>query len=147
MIKLLGLLTENDHKVYFQKDTLWYAHSPGSGITAQIKDPLHFKGFITDKKNDDNYDFSADRIIDWSKTEAPVARKGGTSLYKIPYYASYRSTSDGYTPRPGESELSVWGGKIQPDAYVWMLVQKMGSGDTVIGFFKTKQEAIGFWSR
>ena len=127
-----------NEKVYIQQNTLWYSYSPGSGITTQIKgDPDKFRGFFTDKKGDDHYDFIVSKILDWSKKEKSEVQKGGTSLHKIPAYWGYKSNRD----------LSIWGGEITPDYYLYMLVQTMGSGDTIINFFKTKKEALAFWSK
>ena len=125
-------------KVYIQQNTLWVSYNPGSGITTQIKgDPDKFRGFFTDKKGDDHYDDIVSKIIDWSKKETPEAKKGGTSLFKIPCYWGYKSAR----------ELSIWGGEIIQDYFLYMLVQTMGSGDTVINFFKTKKEALAFWNK
>lgn len=135
--EFLNESTQNE-KVYIQQNTLWLSYSPGSGITTQIKgDPDKFRGFFTDKKGDDHYDFIVSKIIDWSKKEKPDTKKGGTSLFKIPCYWRYKSARD----------LSIWAGDLDPDYYLYMLVQTMGSGDTVIGFFKTKKEALAFWNK
>lgn len=127
-----------NEKVYIQQNTLWVAYSPGSGITTQIKgDPDKFRGFFTDKKDDDHYDFIVSKILNWAKIEKPEDKKGGTSLYKIPCYWGYKSARD----------LSIWEGEINPNYFIFMLVQIMGSGDTIINFFKTKKEALAFWSK
>lgn len=129
-------------KVYIQQNTLWCSYSPGSGVTTQIKgDPEKFRGFFTNKKGDDHYDSIVDKILEWSKKEKADIKKGGTSLFKIPCYWGYKSARD----------LSIWAGDLdpdyQPDYFLWMLVQTMGSGDTIINFFKTKREALSFWSK
>lgn len=125
-------------KVFIQQNQLWVAHSPGSGMTTQIKgDPDKFRGYFTDKQGDEHYDYNVKLILRWSKNEKPISKKDGTSLFKIPCYWQYKE----------QKELSVWGGDIQPDYFLFMLVQTMGSGDIIIGFFKTQREANAFWSK
>ena len=138
MIKITNLLTEGNDKVYVQQNTLAVYYRPNSGTTTQLKgDPDKFRGFFTDKRDDSHYDHNVVRILDWTKSNPAIVKKGGTSLYKIPAYWGYTEAKD----------LSVWGGSKTPDYYLWMLVQTMGSGDTIINFFKTKSEALAFWQK
>lgn len=126
-------------KVYIQQNTLWVAHSPGSGSTTQIKgDPDKFRGYFTNKAGDEHYDGSVSMLTVWADTDRSyISKKGKTSLHKIPCYWGYKNPSD----------LSIWGGEIQPDYFLFMLVQTIGTGDTIIGFFKTQREANAFWNK
>jgi len=131
---------KND-QVYFQQNTLWYSWSPGSGITKQIKgDPDKFRGYITDKKDDSNFDGIAENIVKWSIENKHLSHFKSMSkfLFKIPCWWGYKSARD----------LSIWAGDLdpdyQPDYFLWMLVSVMGSGNSIINFFKTKQEAVNF---
>ena len=138
MIKLKDLLKENSDKVYVQQNTLAVYYRPNSGSTTQFKgDPDKFRGYFTDKHNDNHYDHNVEKIIDWSKSQTAIVKKGNTGLYKIPAYWGYSEAKD----------LSIWGGNKTPDYYLWMLLQTMDSGDTVISFFKTKNEALAYWQK
>lgn len=137
MIKLKGLLKENTDKVYIEQNTLWVSHRPDSGTTTQIKgDPDKFRGYWTDKVDDDHYDYNARRIVDWANSQTPIVRKSSMSLYKIP----------GYWGRIGDAEnLSIWGGDKKPNYYIWLYVGKIANGNNVVSLFKTKSEALAFW--
>ena len=120
--------------VYIQQNTLWTSYSPGSGMTSQIQgDPDKFRGFLTNKQGDDHYDYNVENILKWANQQEGLKIKDGSTLYKIPCYWGYKP----------QRELSIWGGEILPDYYLWMLISK-ASDYYVVNFFKTKQEAINF---
>lgn len=120
--------------VYIQQNTLWTSYSPGSGMTTQIAgDPDKFRGYLTDKQGDDHFDSNVGNIVKWADQQEGLKIKEGSTLYKIPCYWGYKPQRD----------LSVWGGDVQPDYYLWLLLVKAPNYN-LVNFFKTKNEAINF---
>jgi len=78
MIKMKDLLNEVTGKehVYLVDGTLWFAHSPGSGLTKQVSD-------LMNKNSSGGYAFRSDKdrvaseIVKWSEKVKPVKRKKG----------------------------------------------------------------------
>lgn len=120
--------------------TLWLSYSPGSGITAHFKSKdFFFRTYITDKKDDKNYDSIVNNILSWANSNKAVkAKKIGYSyerIYEIPVYRRYdRGLEYGQIFRQEEA----------PDSKAFMKISTMTTGSTVIGFFKTLREASNF---
>jgi len=120
--------------VYIQQNSLWTSYSPGSGMTTQIAgDPYKFRGYLTDKQGDDHFDSNVANIAKWADKQEGIKVKDGTTLFKIPCYWGYKPQRD----------LSIWGGNVNPDYYLWMSFTKAPNYN-LINFFKTKNEALGF---
>jgi len=130
-IKLKELMNEGKDAVYIQGDTLWWSYSPGSGLAV----PLRGKTFFTNNSADKgHFDVIVEKIMKWAKTAKPLKqnRKRGSTLYKIPNYIKHeRMTSD----------LSVWGGDVQPQKAAYLVIIKDTTGRTLVNIFNKKQEA------
>ena len=116
--------------------TLWLSYSPGSGITAHFKSKDFFRTYITDKKDDKNYDSIVNNILSWANSNKAVKEKNSYErIYEIPVYRRYdRGLDYGQIFRQEEA----------PDSKAFMKISTMTTGSTVIGFFKTLREASNF---
>lgn len=118
--------------VYIQQNYLWWSWSPDSGVTTHIKgDPDKFRGYFTNDPKESTWDINVDNILKWSRTQKSIAPR--VLLYKIPAYWGYK----------GAYELSVWGGSVQPDYYLYMLLSTYRD-KFILSLFKTKKEALAF---
>lgn len=118
--------------VYVQQNNLWWATSPGSGMTTYIKgDPDKFRGYFTNDPGEVTYDYNVNNILKWSRTQPSISSKN--LLYKIPAYWGYKDAS----------ELSVWGGSIKPDYFLYLLLSTYRD-KFILSLFKTKKEALDF---
>jgi hypothetical protein len=124
--------------VYIHQNTLWCSWAISSGVTAQIPgNPDEWRGFF---KNFDGglssgtYHSIVDDIAKWALKQKSEVKKNGATLHKIPAYWQKGSNSD----------LSIYGGGIKPDYYLYMLVQRLTNNRVIISFFKTKKEAVAF---
>ena len=117
---------KTQHKIYYQKDTLWVAHGEGSGITSYMPD---ITKYLTDKKNDSHYDSIVNNIVKALKDIKPIQTKKNATLIEVPYY-------------PGSQYgvyLDIWGGDLKPTKNYYMIITK--EKDTIVNIFDNKNEA------
>jgi hypothetical protein len=112
----------NKDKVYVAADTLWAAYALHSGTTMPN---FKSKSYITTKNDDKNYDDIARKLITYSNTTKPDMVKEDSKLFKIPIYKNH--------------DIDVFKNDPKPDSFCYMLIKQ-----SVINFFKTKNEAINF---
>lgn len=123
-------------KVFIQQNSLWISYQPNSGSTTQIKgNPDEFRGYFTnDEKDGEHYDNDVNALIEWSASNKPEVKKSNYVVHKIPCWWGYKDHHD----------LSIWGGDIKPEYYVWLSITTMKNGISLVGLFKTKQQALAF---
>lgn len=127
-------------KVFIQQNSLWISYKPNSGSTTQIKgNPDEFNGYFTNNEEDEeHYNSDVNVLIEWSKLNKPEVKKSNSVsnyvLYKIPCWWGYKD----------HHELSIWGGDIKPEYYIWLSITTMKNGMSLVDLFKTKQHALGF---
>lgn len=134
-------------KIFFIRDTntLWIAHSPGSG-TAQPLKKLQNGSYksISDVETDDSYNDSTSRVINWADKNNPIKIKdsGKVRIYEIPVYKT-AVNKGGYTE---ENTLDIWGGEIKPEKNMYLRIAKTGKNDSnnIVVFFDNKREAYSF---
>lgn len=122
-------------KVFMQNGFLWISWSTGSGSTTRMRG----RGFVTDKKGDKNFDSDATQFAQWAKKNKPIKKQkqhNGSIMYlfKIPEYIRGIDSRD----------LSVWGGEVKPNKWVYLMVS---SGKiNVITVFHSKAEAMSWFN-
>lgn len=119
------------YEVIYVKNELWLTYGQGSGTTTLLPD---LKKYITNKKDDKNYDFLVDKIIkEYSSKVTPLKTKGNNKLFKI---NEYPVVSMG-------KKYDIWGGDVKPINDIYMIVNDNGK-IAVINFFKSKNEALSW---
>lgn len=128
---LRNLIEANTDTVLYSQGELWVTYGQSSGQTVQIGQ--NGKTFVTDKKNDPNFNSTVPKIKKWAKKTKPMDNNGHqTNMYKIPEYGRTKM-GDTY---------DIWGGDKTPIGYVY-LVMNVSSHNVydVVNFFDNKNEA------
>jgi len=126
-MKFKKYLNESKDKVIYSQGELWVTNGQSSGQTAQLPD---FSKYLTNKKDDKNYDSLVSKISKFAKNNKPLKSQGTSKLFKIPEYPQVKM---------GQT-YDIWGGKIKPLRMIYMIVDDNGSIVTV-NLFKNKNEA------
>ena len=116
---------KSEDKIFIDgHNQLWFSWSLNSGQTIQLN---KLKSYITDSKNDSNYDkYNVDNFLKYSKK--PIKTKGYQSLYSIPIYIGKE-----------QANYDIFNGDENPKQNLFYIISKQKN--VVITFFKTKKEA------
>lgn len=132
-----------NNSIPYHSVVLWTSYTPGSGTTKYFDSMKKLtRSYFINKPGDKNEDsFLINKIIKWSEQNKPTKKTKNGSLYKIPVYQRVYKGLE-------YSDFDIFGGTEKPDDHIWILIQSTGKDKmyTIVNFFLSKREAIGYWN-